>query len=190
MYDIKWFSCYVYYHTTDDSSLSASLLIFHRDRVTMPLQTTVYNGQSTAQPENPILSFYRTYALEFKDSRSTAKPSDFYAPNSVLTNIDNTTITGAQAIWDYYIQLYGPFQVEHEVVSITVVTDTESGNNTLNGEFLTILARRDGKGTVKIPQAFVYEIREAEVGQGVGGLQIWAVRCYYDRSLLKEAAGL
>ena len=156
----------------------------------MPLKTTTYSGPLTSQPENPVLAFYLTYALAFKKSRSTAIPTDFYASTSVLTNIDNTTITGAQAIWDYYIQLYKPFEVDHEIVSMTVVTDEDSGDNTLIGEFVTGLARNDRKETVKLPQAFVYEIRKAEEGKGSGGLQIWAIRCYFDRGLLKEAAGL
>jgi hypothetical protein len=71
-----------------------------------------------------------------------------------------------------------------------IVSDDESGNSTLFGEFATSLVRTDGKGAkeeVKLPQAFVYEIREAEEGKGWGGLQIWEIRCYFDRGILREA---
>jgi len=78
-------------------------------------------------------------------------------------------------------------------VSMTIVSDDESGNSTLFGEFVTGLARADGNGPkveVKLPQAFVYEIRKAEEGKGWGGLQIWDIRCYFDRGILREAAGV
>jgi hypothetical protein len=159
----------------------------------MPLKTTTFSGPFTSPPENPVLAFYFSYGLAFSDpaSRNITPPTAYYSSTSVLTNIDNTTTTGAQAIWDYYIDLYKPFKkVEHNVVSMTVVTDDESGNSTLFGEFVTGLARKDGKGAVKLPQAFVYEIRKAEKGKGWGGLQIWAIRCYFDRGVLKKAAGL
>jgi hypothetical protein len=73
---------------------------------------------------------------------------------------------------------------------MTVVTNDESGDSTLFGEFVTGLTRKDSKGAAKLPQAFVNEIKEAEEGKGWGGLQIWSIRCYFDRGILKEAAGL
>ena len=159
----------------------------------MPLTTTTFRGSIPSQLENPILAFYSSYGRAFSapSSRDTTPPTDFYASTSVLRNIDNSTISGAQAIWDYHIELYKPFEkVEHEFVSMTIVSDDESGNSTLFGEFVTGLVRSDGKEevTVKLPQAFVYEIREAEEGKGRGGLQIWEIRCYFDRGILKEAA--
>ena len=64
---------------------------------------------------------------------------------------------------------------------MTVVTDDESRNNTLFGDFVTTLARKDVNGTAELPQAFFYEIRNAKDGKCWGGLQIWATRCYFER---------
>jgi hypothetical protein len=161
----------------------------------MPVTTTTIRGPVTAPPDNPIAAFYLSYGRAFSEpfSRTTTLPTDFYASTSILKNIDNGTISGAQAIWDYYIELYKPFEkVEHEIVGMTIVSDEESGNSTLFGEFVTGLVRADGKGAkeeVKLPQAFVYEIRQAEEGKGWGGLQIWEIRCYFDRGVLREAGG-
>ena len=162
----------------------------------MPLTTTTIRGPVTSPPDNPIAAFYLSYGRAFSapSSRTTTLPTDFYASTSILKNVDNSTISGAQAIWDYYIELYKPFgKVEHEIVSMMIVSDDESGNSTLFGEFVTGLVRADGKGAkgeVKLPQAFVYEIREAEEGKGWGGLQIWEIRCYFDRGILRDAAGV
>lgn len=162
----------------------------------MPLTTTTIRGPVTSPPDNPIAAFYLSYGRAFSDPslRNITPPTDFYASTSILKNIDNSTISGAQAIWDYYIELYKPFEkVEHETVSMTIVSDDESGNSTLYTEFVTGLVKADGKGVkeeVKLPQAFVYEIREAEEEKGWGGLQIWEIRCYFDRGILKEAGGV
>ena len=168
---------------------------FQTSSTTMPLTTTIIRGPITSPPDNPIAAFYLSYGRAFSapSSRTTTLPTNFYASTSILKNIDNSTISGAQAIWDYYIELYKSFEkVEHEIVSMTIVSDDESGKSTLFGEFVTGLVRADGKGAkeVKLPQAFVYEIREAEDGKGRGGLQIWEIRCYFDRGILREAGGV
>jgi hypothetical protein len=57
-------------------------------------------------------------------------------------------------------------------------------------EVTTLLTPKGGAGVVPLPQAFVYEIDEAEQGHGTDGLQIWNLRCYFDKGILQKAAGI
>lgn len=71
-----------------------------------------------------------------------------------------------------------------------MVTNDQTGKHTLFIEVETGLHLKGGEGTVPLPQGFVYEIAEAESGQGTDGLQIWKLRCYFDKGLLRKAADM
>ncbi|RHZ45037.1 uncharacterized protein CDV56_102926 [Aspergillus thermomutatus] len=159
----------------------------------MTIRTTIHRGplNPSAIISNPILEFYAKYAKDFRFAKSSTPPTAYYSTASKLINTDATIIFGAQAIWDYYIALYGQFErCEYEVISLTVIHDDETGKHTLTGEFLNTLHLKDNKGTVTLPQTFIYEIANAEEGCGTDGLQIWEVRCYFDRGILHGAATL
>jgi hypothetical protein len=147
-------------------------------------------GPSTIS-SHPILSWYAKYAIDFNTAKTTTSPRKYYASTATLVHPDNSSISGAQQIWDYYISLYGQFErCNHEVISVTVLSNGQTEKHTIIVEVTTLLTPKGGTGVVSLPQAFVYEIAEAEQGHGTGGLQIWNLRCYFDKGILQKATGI
>ncbi|KAJ6076892.1 hypothetical protein N7499_008873 [Penicillium canescens] len=159
----------------------------------MPITATVLRGPlgPSTISSHPILSWYAKYAVDFDTAKVTTSPLNYYASTATLVNPDNSAISGAQQIWDYYIALYGQFErCGHEVISVTVLSNDQTEKHTLIVEVTTLLTPNGGTETVPLPQAFVYEIAEAEQGHGTDGLQIWSLRCYFDKGVLQNAAGV
>ncbi|PYI12607.1 hypothetical protein BO78DRAFT_435073 [Aspergillus sclerotiicarbonarius CBS 121057] len=176
----------------------------------MPSTTTTlhgpFNPPSTIMTKlktspHPILTWYHKYVTDFTTSKTTTPATKYYASTATLTNPDNSIISGAQQIWDYYIEMYGRFErCGYEVISVMAVTDTDTDEgkreekHTLIVECTTSLYLKGGGAgrKVSLPQAFVYEIGNAEEGEGKGedGLQIWRLRVYFDKGLLMKAAGM
>ncbi|KAJ5970720.1 uncharacterized protein N7479_000638 [Penicillium vulpinum] len=161
----------------------------------MSVTTTVVKGPlNLVNPPsivttNPILSWYAKYAVDYSIAKTTTPPTKYYASNATLVNTDRSIISGAAEIWDYYIELYGQFErCAHDLISISVLSDETSGKHTMIVQTTNNLHLKDGKGIVPLPQAFVYEIAEAEEGAGMDDLQIWEVKCYFDKGLLERAA--
>ncbi|KAJ5154503.1 uncharacterized protein N7500_009942 [Penicillium coprophilum] len=163
----------------------------------MSVTTTVVKGPlNLANPPsqittNPILSWYMKYAVDFSIAKTTTPPTRYYASTATLVNTDRSIISGAKDIWDYYITLYGQFErCVHDLISIFVLSDETSGKHTMIVETTNNLHLKDGKGIVPLPQAFVYEIAKSEDGSGTDDLQIWEVKCYFDKGLLERAASI
>ncbi|KAJ5159588.1 uncharacterized protein N7482_006592 [Penicillium canariense] len=157
----------------------------------MPHTAISFSGPLTPAilSSHPVITWYAKYAAEFVVNKHTTAPTKYYAREAKLVNTDNSTIHGAREIWDYYIALYGQFErCSHEMVSVTLLTDEQTGKHTLHIECITSLHLKGSQEVVPLPQSFVYEISEAEAGYGCDGLQIWEIRCYYDRGLLQRAA--
>ncbi|KGO52878.1 hypothetical protein PEX1_022740 [Penicillium expansum] len=161
----------------------------------MTVTTTVVKGPlnlgnlPSVFSTNPILSWYAKYAVDFSIAKTTTPPTKYYASTATLVNTDASTISGAKEIWDYYIGIYGQFErCEHDLISITVLSDETTGKHTLIVETTNNLHLKGGKGIVPLAQAFVYEIAKSEGGCGTDGLQIWHLNCYFDRGLLERAA--
>ncbi|CAI7670252.1 unnamed protein product [Penicillium discolor] len=163
--------------------------------LTMSITTTVVKGPlnlgnlPSEFSTNPILSWYAKYAVDFSIAKTTTPPTQYYASNATLVNVDQSSICGAREIWDYYIDIYGQFErCVHDLISIIVLSDEESGKHTVIVETTNNLHLKDGKGIVPVPQAFVYDIAKSEEGCGTDGLQIWKLKCYFDKGLLEKAA--
>ncbi|KAJ5372539.1 hypothetical protein N7517_004545 [Penicillium concentricum] len=163
----------------------------------MSVTTTVVKGPlNLANPPpqisaNRILSWYTKYAVDYSIAKTTTSPTQYYASNATLVNTDRSIISGAREIWDYYIDLYGQFErCAHDLISISVLSDETAGKHTMIVETTNNLHLKDGKGIVPLPQAFVYEIAKSEEGSGTDGLQIWEVKCYFDKGLLERAANI
>ncbi|KAE8381700.1 hypothetical protein BDV26DRAFT_254887 [Aspergillus bertholletiae] len=161
----------------------------------MTISTTIIRGSPSHRDNkaliatSPVLSWYARYVVDFATAKTTTPPTKYYASTATLVNPDQSTISGADAIWDYYIHLYGQFEkCAHEVISMTALSNDETGTHTLLVETINHLHLRDNKGVVPLPQAFAYEISEAEEGAGTAGLQIWELRCYFERGLLQRVA--
>lgn len=151
-----------------------------------PLKLGNLPGTITA---NRVLSFYAQYAVDFNSAKTTTSPTKYYSSTAILVNTDQSTIHGAEAIWEYYIRLYGPFECcAHDIISMTLVSDEGTDVHTLTVETTNNLHLKNGKEPVSLPQAFAYEIAKSEGGSGMYGLQINQVRCYFDRGLLEKAA--
>lgn len=176
---------------------SYSLLITsltHRYQ-TMAKNTVVLKGPlklghpPRAITANRALSFYAQYAVDFTSAKTTTPPTKYYASTATLVNTDQSTIHGAEAIWEYYIRLYEPFKCcVHDVISMTLLSDEGTDVHTLIVETTNNLHLKNGEEPVLLPQSFVYEIAKSEGGSGMHGLQINQVRCYFDRGLLQKAA--
>ncbi|KAH8695411.1 hypothetical protein BGW36DRAFT_361108 [Talaromyces proteolyticus] len=157
------------------------------------ITATVLQGpfSHSASSSNPILSWYAKYAADFAHNKGTTPPTNYYASTATLVHTDNSTISGAQQIWDYYISLYGQFEkCSYELISAIVLNDDQSGKHTLLVQVKNLLHLEGDRGTVTVPQAFTYEIAKAEDGSGTDGLQIWQIRCYFDRGFLQKAASV
>lgn len=158
----------------------------------MPFTATVLKEPMGAWTTFPhfIVDWFAKYANAFTNAEVSASPQDYYASSATLVNPDKSTVSGAQQIWDYCISLYRPAEkCTREVISMILLTENQSGRLVLHVEVTTQLHSKKDLCPVQIPQAFVYEIAEAESGCGTDGLQIWGIRCYFDKGLLENHTG-
>lgn len=136
-----------------------------------------------------ILYWLTKYAEDIAASDNITSPERYYASSATLVNPGKSTIHVAQQIWNDSVSLYSNFEsCDRTIISTVLLSDDLAKKYTLNIEVMTVLRRSGDPSPVSLPQAFAYDIARAENNQGTNGVQIWSVKCYFDKSLLCKLA--
>jgi hypothetical protein len=120
----------------------------------MPVNATVLRGpfSSPAISSHPVLSWYAKYTTDFRIGKTTTPPTKYYASTATIVHPDNSSISGAQQIGDYYISLYGQFErCSYDLISVTVLSNNQTEEHTLIVEVTTLLHLKGDTLTVPLP---------------------------------------
>lgn len=161
----------------------------------MPLTTLALQApiDISAPIDHPALKWYLHYHSVFDaDLYALAKtPTRFYSSHCVNYGANGVLVSGAKAIFDDYIYLWGWCDyLTRDVRSLTVVSDEAKREHVFHIEVVTNCHLKNGKGVVGVPTCFVYTARPAKESENDGGLEFRELRSYLDTRLIDQGKAM
>lgn len=134
------------------------------------------------------MRYIEHYVLDVgMDTKLLYPKRKYYSSECVFRNTTNVTYVGADAIHEWMLRLFAPFEkLTLEGLSFQIVDESEGENikYTVNAEFQMKYFLHGDPEPILAPRLFVFTIENADSSDAWDGLQFTKVLLYWDTALV------